>query len=436
MSEASAPKTRLWNVNFLLLWQGQLVSAIGDVVYELALGFWIFAMTGSSGLMGGLMAASVIPRVIVGPFAGVIVDRSDRKWLLVLMDAVRGVVVLGVALAALFGVAQIWMVFAAGVIIGLCASFFNPSISSVLPDIVKRDQVVQANSFFSMIHGASGILGSSFGGVIYAAIGAPLMFLVNGISYLFSSVTELFIKVPAKHKEREPSHFMTDLKQGLRFVWQTTGLRFLVLTAGVINFLASAGMVLMIPFFESTSWLGPARYGVTMAVMTASMLAGMAVMAAVKVEAEQRLTVFGIGMVVFIAGAAVFPLFNVFWPMLIAVALFGFANAVVNILIQSVMQLGVPGDMRGKVFGLTGTITQGLTPIGLALGGLLGEVLPYRLVICGCFVLVAIYFFPQLGSRSIRDFFAIEDAEAATKAESGPVAVESTDGEDTPPTTR
>jgi MFS family permease len=122
--------------------------------------------------------------------------------------------------------------------------------------------------------------------------------------------------------------------------------------------------------------------------------------------------------------------------MLIAVALFGFANAVVNILIQSVMQLGVPGDMRGKVFGLTGTITQGLTPIGLALGGLLGEVLPYRLVICGCFVLVAIYFFPQLGSRSIRDFFAIEDAEAATKAESGPVAVESTDGEDTPPTTR
>ena len=229
------------------------------------------------------MAASVIPRVLVGPFAGVIVDRTDRKWLLVLMDAARGIVVLGVAIAALLGVAQLWMVFVAGIVIGLCASFFNPSISSVIPDIVKRDQLVRANSFFSMIHGASGIVGSSFGGVIYATIGAPLMFLVNGISYVFSAGTEVFIKVPATHKKREPSHFMTDMRQGLGFVWQTTGLRFLMLTAGVINFLASAGMVLMIPYFESTPWLGPARYGVAMAVLTAAMLLGMGVMAAVKV---------------------------------------------------------------------------------------------------------------------------------------------------------
>ena len=84
--EETDPKNRLWNLNFFLLWQGQFVSAIGDVVYEIALGFWILAVTGSTVIMGTLMAASTIPRVLLAPLAGVIVDRKDRKGLLILMD--------------------------------------------------------------------------------------------------------------------------------------------------------------------------------------------------------------------------------------------------------------------------------------------------------------------------------------------------------------
>jgi len=71
-------RPRLWNRNFLLLWQGQLVSSLGDTVYAIALGFWILAVTGSTALMGTLMAASTLPRVLVGPLAGVVVDRRDR----------------------------------------------------------------------------------------------------------------------------------------------------------------------------------------------------------------------------------------------------------------------------------------------------------------------------------------------------------------------
>ena len=109
------------------------MSAIGDVTYEIALGFWILAVTGSTGLMGTLMAASAVPRVLLSPFAGVLVDRSSRKWLIVVMDALRGAAVVLVGVAAYAGVVQVWMVFAAGVIIGLCAAFFNPAISSTIP---------------------------------------------------------------------------------------------------------------------------------------------------------------------------------------------------------------------------------------------------------------------------------------------------------------
>ena len=81
--ENQAPVPRLWNINYLLLWLGQAISALGDVVYAIALGFWILKVTGSTALMGTLMAVSALPRVIVSPFAGVVVDRSDRKWLLI-----------------------------------------------------------------------------------------------------------------------------------------------------------------------------------------------------------------------------------------------------------------------------------------------------------------------------------------------------------------
>jgi DHA3 family macrolide efflux protein-like MFS transporter len=410
MTDSSGQPQKLWNMNFFLLWQGQLVSAVGDVIYEIALGFWILAVTGSTGLMGALMAASVVPRVVLSPFAGVLVDRSDRKWLLVIMDALRGVVVLVVAAAAYLGVLQVWMVFGAGVIIGIGAAFFNPTIRASLPDIVAREQLVQANSFFSMIQAGSGILGNTGGGFLYAFLGAPLMFLVNGLSYIFSSITEIFIKIPKIKHTKEKAHFFEDFKDGLRFVWKNTGLRFFLLTAGVLNFFAFIAIVLLIPLFQRTDFLGPARYGVTMAVFTGGMIAGMATTASVKIPSHRRMLYFGLGTVLFVLPLVVFPLWNSFLPMLICIFIGGYFNAIVNILIQSVIQLAVPQTLRGKVMGLLDTMTQGMTPIGMAVGGLLGEFLPLRWVISGAFIAIGLFIFPQLSSKGIRDFFKMEEA--------------------------
>ena len=170
-------KSRIWTRDFLLLWQGQFVSAIGDAAYEIALGFWVLYTTGSTGMMGLLMASTMLPRVLLSPFAGIWVDRLDRKWLLVLMDTARGVAVLLVGVTAFKGHLELWMAFAAGLVIGAGGAFFNPSIGSILPDLVEKDQLVKANSFFSMIRAGSGVFGNSAGGFLLTALGAPLMFV-------------------------------------------------------------------------------------------------------------------------------------------------------------------------------------------------------------------------------------------------------------------
>jgi Na+/melibiose symporter-like transporter len=245
------------------------------------------------------------------------------------------------------------------------------------------------------------------------------MFLVNGISYLFSAGTEVFISVPVVHHSRERQKFFSDLREGFSFVFRNRGLRFLMVAAGIINFLASIAIVLMIPLFQRTEWLGPTRYGVTMAVFTASMILGMATTAAVQIPATRRFFLFGLSMVLFVAPLIAFPFFGVFWPMIVCIAVAGYFNAIVNVLIQSVIQLAVPGELRGKVFGLLETMTQGLTPIGMALGGLLGEVLPLRWVIGGSLALVGVWIFPQLGSRSIREFFGTPGDRQQTEIETG-----------------
>lgn len=409
LPEAVKKPGRLWNINFLLLWQGQFVSAVGDVIYEIALGFWVLAVTGSTGLMGALMAASTIPRVLIAPFAGVLVDRSDRKWLLVAMDALRGAAILFIAVAAYMGFLKVWMVFCAGIIIGIGAAFFNPTIGAALPDVVERENLVKANSFFSMIRAGSGILGNSLGGFLYAFLGAPLMFLINSISYVFSSISEVFIKIPRISREMKRVSFFSDMKEGIRFVWRSTGLRFLMLAAGVINFFAYTGLVLIIPLFKSSDSLGPASYGIAMAVLTGGMIAGMTGTAIFTIKADWRVLYFGVCTVIFVTFLAVFPLWNNFFIMLIFLFIGGFTNAIVNVLLQSVVQLAVPQAVRGKVMGLMETLTQGMTPIGMAAGGLLGEVLPFKWIIFGAFTAIGLFIFPQLASKGVRDFFALEE---------------------------
>jgi len=403
-ADTTAPAGRLWTVNFLLLWQGQLISILGDVVYAIALGFWVLAVTGSTGLMGGLMAASTLPRILASPVAGVVVDRFDRRRLMIWMDTVRGAAVVAVAIGAFAGFLQVWMVFVAGIIIGLCGSFFSPAVNSVIPDITDRTKVVQANSVFSMLGTGGNIVGNSVGGVLFQILGAPVLFLFNGISYLFSAGSLLFARFPTVVHEQPKLHFATDLKNGLSFVWRIRGLRFLMLTAALLNFFATMAIMLILPFYQKASPRGPVLYGIAMAVFTGGMFLGMALTALVKIPARRRHFWFIVSGLVSMACLIVYPFVRVFPLAVTLLGVAGFANAVLNVFIMAVMQLAVPQNMRGKVFSLMGMIMQGLTPIAFALAGALAEFLPIPLLMASCFATATLFGMPMMFRRSFREF--------------------------------
>ena len=212
--ETRSPSRSFWTRSFFLVWQGQLVSSLGDVVYQLALGFWVLKVTGSTALMGTLMAASTLPRILVAPFAGVVADRADRKWLMTWMELIRGAFVTLIGIAAFGGWLQVWMVFVAGVVIGLGGAFFGPALGACVPDLVPSEKLVQANSAMQLVGTGSMIFGSVLGGFLYQAMGEARLFLFNGLSYLFSSLMLVFARIPRVIRTGAPQHFIADLRDG------------------------------------------------------------------------------------------------------------------------------------------------------------------------------------------------------------------------------
>lgn len=395
---------RLWNLNFVLLWQGQFVSAIGDVMYAIALGFWILNRTGSTALMGSLMAVSTIPRIVIAPFAGVFVDRTNRKTVLIGMDVIRGIIVTFIGIAAYAEFIQVWMVFAAGVIISFCGAFFTPAVLSSIPDIISKERTVQANSALSTIYTSSGIVGNSAGGFLFKLLGAPFMFLFNGLSYLFSSIMLFFVKIPRIIHPHEPQHFLADMKDGFSFIWKFRGLRTMVILAFLMNFFANIGIMLFVPLFQQHKHLGPGLYGLAMAFYTGGMFLGYVLTSAFKVPPEKRYEIFLYSATVGCLAVIGIPLTLIF-PIMAALAIIGgLSGSVVNSLILGVMQLTTPQHQRGKVFAFLGSMTQGAVPIAYAVGGVLAEFFSVRSVIAVSFLINLIVFLALAWNNSWKGY--------------------------------
>jgi len=287
----NSKKGKLWTTSFFILWQGQLVSTLGDAAYSVSLGFWVLAVTGSTALMGMLMAASTLPGVLVSPFAGVLIDRHNRKHLLILMDMIRGLSIVLVSAAAFTGIIAVWMVFVAGIILSICGAVFRPGVNSSVPDIVSTLKLSNANAMLSIASTGSNMLGNVAGGFLFQLLGAPFLFIFNGLSYLFSGVSLSFVNIPKSEKYTK-QNVWKDMSDGFHFMWKLKGLRYLLLMAAVLNFFLSIALILFLPLFQRTPSLGAGKYGVAMACFMGGAMAGYVFSSVKSIPPHRKLKLF------------------------------------------------------------------------------------------------------------------------------------------------
>ncbi len=374
---------RLFNRNFFLLWQGQLVSQIGSQAYAIAMMLWVKHETGSASLMGLLMMVSMIPFVILGPFAGPFADHFSRRKIIIFSDILSGIPVLTLAFLMFYqpdnSELLIVCLFLVSVTLGVIRSFFNPAIQASIPDIVPREKVSAANSLNQSSYQISQFVGQGVGGYLFVILGAPLLFLIDGITYLFSAFSESFIKIPQKIPEKRGGwrdkfkQFKSDTMEGFRYVWGHAGIRAFFFAAAFINFFVIPIFVLL-PFYvedhlkATSDW-----YGYILAALGFGTLIGYAIAGGVKISGHIRSTAV-ISTLILLSFCL--PLLSILREPVLALALMiiiGVLSGFFHINIYTLLQIAIPSEMRGRVFGLLLTISGGLAPISMGLSGIIAD---------------------------------------------------------------
>ena len=416
-------KSRLFNKNFFLLWQGQFVSQIGSQAFAIAMMFWIKHETGSASLMGLIMTVSMLPAVILGPIAGTFSDQYSRRKIIIYSDVFRGIPVIFLALMIFFISVStkviIVCLFIVSLILGILSAFFMPAIGAAIPDIVPREKVSAANSLSQSTRQISLFIGQALGGYLFVILGAPVLFLIDGITYLFSAFSESFIKIPQKIPEKSEFlsekfiQFKNDLKEGFKFAWENAGLRALIITAGFINFFATP-IIILLPFYvEDFLKVRADWYGYILAAFGFGSLVGYAVAGVVKVPEKLRSRVFIVVLIIMSACFPVFSILNNAVHALILMLFLGALNGFFNINIITVLQLVIPGEIRGRIFGLLMTLTSGLMPISMGLSGIVADLVNQNipLIYACCGLITFIWSLIMAFNKDLRSFLQLNPAQ-------------------------
>ncbi len=424
---AFAP-ARLWNRNFALLWQGQVISSIGKQTFALAAMLWLKHLTQSGTLMGLVMTAALLPAVVLGPVAGVMVDRWHRQRLIAWTDIAGGLLVLLAALLFFFASARtgllIGVVFAVTVATGLLDTFSQPAIGASVPDLAPRERLEAANGL-----NMAGVQGSMFvaqglAGYLFVRLGAATLVLLNAITYLYAGVSELFLRIPHHPRPREqgvhPWHrFRTEFAEGLRFVWTQQGMRTALLLYMGLNFFISPVIVLLPFFVENYLGLRPDWYGYLMAAFGLGSLLGFLLAGAAPTRGRARVAAVGGGLLV---QSALIPVMLVLPSVEFELAGFlvvGLLSGVVNVNFMTLLQLSTPPQLLGRVQGLSMTVSAAVMPAGMALAGivfdLIGQNIALMYAVSGGLNLACALL--ALASRNYRAFLRFEPAEPGPAAD-------------------
>ena len=325
---------KLWNKDFVLLLQGSAVSTIGDLMYSVAIGYWVYEQTGSSGLMGIMSAISMFVTMCLSPFSGSIVDKCNRKWVLVGMDVLQGIVMLSIGALAYMEKLNVTGVLIAAFLAALGSVFYSPAAGTLMIDIIPRDDMVRGQSIFSGMNSLINMVGTAFSGVLVAFFGVPLIVVINGLSNLYSAFSELFIRVPRTVQQGTQvsiKSILRDSKDAVKMIFSDQCLQLFVPCALILNLLGAGPLTLVLPFCMEKGFTVD-MYGYLMAVWTAASLVCVLVLGVVKLSKTVRFWVMAIGFTSSVLFFGLTYLSRQFIPLCIAAFLASFVNCAGNMI--------------------------------------------------------------------------------------------------------
>lgn len=407
-------KRKMFNKDFVLMWQGAFISFFGDIIYGLAISYWVLQATGSTALMGTTAALSSLPRVLIAPFAGALADRLDRKNILGLTNLLRGLLMFLMAFLTFRNLLSVQLVMFSAFFISAAGVFASPCIVSMIPDLVEKEDVVRANSIRSASFSVAELAGNGIGGFMISIIGVPVLILLNAISFIYYYVSLLFVNVPKRTLSvaHQKKNIWVDLKEGVIEFYQNVGLRYTMIGSMLGNFFVAGIFNLALAVFLQRGF-SVEQFGILMSFLGLGAFMGMFAIALLKVPIKHYVKVIVVGFSVM--GVCLISLMFthnfVLSCFLICVGMAG--NSMGNAIMNSVFIIGVEPEKRGKLSGVLTTTSNSLTPVSSIMYGVLGEFISLSVlfgvgVTLGTASILLVMLHPK-----VQEFFTLDTSKAA-----------------------
>jgi MFS family permease len=391
----AAPPARpasLWrNRDFLLLWSGQAISSMGTQVSQFAFPLLVLFLTGSPVQAGLIGAARTVPYIFLSLPVGALIDRWDRKRVMILCDSGRAIALGSIPVVyAILGTVPIVQLYLAALVEGTLYVLFNIAEVACLPRVVPKEQLPAATGQNQAAEITSTLIGSPLGGALYA-IAHLLPFLADAISYTVSVGSLLFIK-SAFQGERTAArrNLRAEIAEGLRWLWSQPLIRFMAFLTGGLNF--TSGLTLIIIVIAQRQGASSPVIGLVFAIGSIGGVVGSVIGPAI-----QKRFSFGAVIIVSCWIQAVAWLFYMFQP---NIWLLGVISAIIFVTgpVYNVVQFSyrlalIPDELQGRVNSVFRLLAFGFMPVGMALTGLLLEwvdVAPTVLAFGVCLIVLAV----------------------------------------------
>lgn len=358
--------------DFALLTAGWVVSLLGDGFFTVALAWQVYQISNVPTALSVVGVAWTLPVILFVLLGGVFSDRYDRRWLMIGADLVRAAAIVVLGILSIADVIELWHVVALIAFVGLGDAFFNPASTAIVPDLVRDEQLPQANALQGLIRPLMiRLIGPAIGGFVVAGLGPGVAFVVDGSSFLVSAIAIAFIsarptRAVVAHGLRQT---VAEIGEGLAFVrrnpwcWAT-------LLSAMFSLLVFIGPVqVLLPFLvKNELGLGPEALGAIFAVGGIGAIGAAVAIGQLGIPRRRVTIMYAVwsGGVLLFAG---YGLMTSLWQALII----GFGTAALfevgQIIWTTLLQTLVPRELLGRVSSLDWLVSTGLVPVSFALTG-------------------------------------------------------------------
>ncbi|MFF1993581.1 MFS transporter [Bacillus mycoides] len=387
--------------NICLYSIGKTVSIFGSSIYSFALGLYVLQITGSALNFAITLILGTIPMIVMNPFAGVIADKVDKKKLVVCMDLLNGSLLIAVyILSSNYGL-NLFIIYATTFFMSVFTTFFGIGLEAAKPNIVSKESLMSINSISKIIDSVSLILGPMLGGIVFAVLDIKTFIIINGISFILSGISILFIHFKLfefninEECSKRRINFIKDIKEGFSYLIEKESLKntFRILIS--LNFFLGFAVTVPFPYTINTVLnLSSKQFGIIQGTFPVGMIIGAILVKKItdRFSYSYLLKKLSSMLAVFMIISGIPVLFKSFevndfvYVITYCVVMFflGLIIALIDIPLIYFMQKEISDEYRGRVLSIGLSIGKMMQPIALALSGLLLNYIPaYTLPIAG-----------------------------------------------------